>query len=239
MRTSCFVLALLAALPAAAQDTAVTPGSDLLELHYLVPGTTTYTVTIVQGPMRQQLGTLTRSFTVDEAAGEATMTMAMDVMGSKYGDTTRVAWPSLAARAHYSENPDRLLHYALADGRLTGEHRPTGGDAESFELTVDGSVYDSASLGDIAAALPLEEGYAVTVPAYEYDAGGVATYTVSVLGSEKLALAGKAPVDVWVVEARRPGHDQTPRLYFDQDTHALVRIRIVEPSGIEVLIDAP
>lgn len=237
MRLFALVLA-LSALPVAAQNTVVTPGSDLLELDYLTPGTTTFTVTVVQGTMRQVVGSVTRTRTVDEAAGEVTLVTAMDMMGGKFADTTRALWPSLASRAHRSENPQRTLNFDIVDGRLTGEHRPGGGEAESFELTVDGPIYDSSLLGDIAAALPLEEDYAVTVPAYEYEAGGIADYTVRVVGSEKIVREGKAAVDVWVVEATRPDAGPTPQLYFAKDGHALVRIRIEPQPGVEVLIDA-
>jgi len=246
MRTPLLTLALLVALPAAAQveDPArgdvpvVTPGSDLLDLSYLAPDTTTYTVTVVQGDMRQEIGSVVRTRTVDEAAGEITIVTEMAMMGNKFADTTRAAWPSLAARSHRSQNPQRTLRFDVADGVLTGEHQPAGGEAEAFEMTVDGPIYDSAFLGEIAAALPLSDGYTVTVPAYEYEAGGLAEYTVRVVGGEKLARGGKAPVDVWVVEPTRPGSDALPRLYLSREGHDLVRIHIVPQPGVEVLIDA-
>jgi hypothetical protein len=238
-RALLLTLALLAAPPAAAQDLpVVTPGSDLLDLDRITSDTTRFAITVVQGTNRQPFGTVTRTVTVDEAAGEVVLLMEMEAMGNKFADTTRAAWPSLAARTHRSENPQRALSFDVADGRLTGEHRPAGGAAESFDLTVDEPIFDSALMGEIAAALPLAADYAATVPAYEFEAGGVADYTVRVLSGEKLAREGKAPVDVWIVEATRPEQDQVARLYFTKDGHDLVRIRIEPQPGIEVLIDA-
>jgi hypothetical protein len=232
-------LALAVVPPAAAQAPAVvTPGSDLLDLSYLTPDTTAYTITIVQGDQRQEVGTFTRTRAVDEAAGEIMVVTEMAMMGNKFADTTRAAWPSLAARAHRSQNPQRTLRFDVADGILAGEHRPAGGETESFEMTVDGPLFDAAFLGEIVAALPLEAHYAVTVPAYAYEAGGVADYTVRVVGGEKITRRGRAPVDVWVVEATRPDNDQTPRLYFNRDEHGLVRIHLTPQAGVEVLIDA-
>lgn len=232
-------LLLLLALPAAAQDgAALTPGNDALDLAYIQPGTTTYTITVVQGDMRMAIGTYVQTLTVDEDAGLIQNVSAMDMMGQKFADTTRASWPDLAARYHASTNPERTLRFAVEDGMLAGEHTPADGTTEAFEMSVDGPVYDSAWLDDIASALPLAEGFSTTVSAYAYEAGGVADYALRVLGSEKLAVQGKAPVDVWVVEATRPGEDQLPRFYLTKDGHNLVRIRILPQPGVEVLIDA-
>ncbi|MDX1419641.1 MAG: hypothetical protein R3181_06715 [Rubricoccaceae bacterium] len=239
MRTTSLALLLSLGAAAAAQDTpTVAPGSELLDLGRLQPGSTTYTVTAVQGAMRQQVGTFVQTLSVDDAAGVAETVSELTVMGQKFTDTMRVAWPSLAARYHRSENPQRLLVFAVEDGRLVGEHTPTGGTAEAFEMSVDGPVFDSAWLDDVARALPLAEGYTATLTAYNHDAGGLADYTLRVAGSEKVAREGKASVDAWVVEVEQPDQDELPRFYLSKEDHALVRIQVEPQPGVQVLIDA-
>ena len=238
-RPLALVLALLAALPATAQDAPVVePGSDLLDLSRVATGATHYTVTVVQGQNRQQVGTVTRTVAVDEAAGEATVVLATEMMGNKFVDTTVVAWPSFAARHHRSENPQRRLRFDVADGRLSGEMTPAGGQPEAFEMTVDGPIFDSAVMGDLIAALPLDAGYAATLPAYEYEAGGLADFTVRVVGSDKVTPEGKALMDVWVVEPHREGQEQTIQYAFTKQGHRLARIHVVPQPGIEVFVDA-
>ena len=231
-------LLLVAALPVSAQDEALTPGSDRLDLAYIQPGSTTYTVTVIQGDMSQVLGTYTQTLSIDEAAGLIQNISAMDMMGQKFADTTRASWPDLAARYHASNNPQRALHFAIEDGMLRGEHTPAGGPPEAFELSVDGAISDSSWLDDIARALPLAEGYRTTVAAYSYEAGGIGDYTLQVVGSEKITSEGKAPIDAWVVEVTRPGETQLPQFFLAKESHDLLRIRVVPQPGVEVLIDA-
>lgn len=238
MRSLLVAFVLLLALPASAQESVVvTPNYEGLDLSRITPGATDFTITVVQGPMRQPFGTLTRTVTVDEAAGEALFVTAMEMMGQKFSDSTRTDWPALTTRSHRSQNPQRRLDFDVADGRLTGEHQAEGAATEAFEMNVDGPIYDSSMLGELASLLPIAEGYTATVPAYEYEAGGLAEYTVRVLGSEKLALGGRTPVDTWVVEARRPNQEQVPQMYLSKEDLSLVRIRIVPQEGVEVLVD--
>lgn len=229
----------LLAAPAFAQPATISgPGDDALDVSYIQPQSQTFTMTVMQGPASQPAGNGTSVITIDEDAGVIEAIRTMNVMGQKLADTTRAAWPSLAAISHRSENMQRMLSFDVTDGQLVGEAQPNNGEAESFEMSLDGPIFDSSWIGTLVAALPLAEGYTATIPAYEFEAGGIATYTIEVLGEEKLTREGHPPVDAWRVQTSRDGEGgQTLTSYLEKESHDLLRISLEPQPGLTVHVD--
>ncbi|NNF59498.1 MAG: hypothetical protein HKN04_14775 [Rhodothermaceae bacterium] len=232
---------LVLASPAFAQPIVITgPGDETLDMTMVESGSQTFTMTVIQGEAQQSVGNGESSVTIDEERGVIEAVRSMDVMGQKMADTTRAAWPSLAALAHRSENMQRTLAFDIADGQLVGEHRPQSGEAASFEMALDAPVFDSAWMGMLIETLPLADGYAATIPAYEYEEGtmNAFTYSVDVLGQEKLTREGQAPTDAWLVQVSRDSEGgEVVNYYLAKDSHDILRIMLEPQPGLTVLVD--
>lgn len=231
------LFAVLALSPALAQDAPpIQPGDERFDTSRIESDETVYTITIIQGANRQDIGTMTATTTIDEEAGTITGIRAMEMMGQKLADTTRAAWPSFESQYHHSNNMQRTLRFSVQDGTLSGTNTPNGGTASAFEMSVDGPVFDSSWMGTLAAMLPLEEGYTATIPAYTYESGGLTEYVVTVLGQEEVQFGPDSKATLWAVEAANEGGEPPVRLYFDPATYEMRQMRMNPQAGLEVLI---
>ena len=229
-------VALLVAAPAFAQDP-LTPGHPDIDTSMLVAEEANYTIHIKRGPMEQDFGTVVFTLTIEEEAGQIEGIRAYEMMGQKLADTLVVAWPSLAAISHVSNNPQRSLRFTVADGMISGVQTPSGSDAEAFEMSVDGPFFDSAWMSIIASMLPLADGYEVTVTAFENEEARIGDYTLSTSGPVELALPSGQKYDVWEVAAVNPS-GETIRYFYSTTDRALLRIAMNPQPGLEVFIDA-
>ena len=229
-------LVLLFAAPAFAQDP-ITPGHPDIDTSLIEPGETNYSISIKQGATERTVGTVTTTLVIDEETGQIVGIRAYEMMGQKLADTTVAAWPSLAAISHVSNNPQRSLRFTVADGMITGARNVPGRDPETFEMSVDGPVFDSSWMSTIANALPLEDGYEVTVTAFEDDESGIGDYTLTVTGPVSLELPNGRKYDVWEVAAVNPS-GETVRYFYSTADRSLLRIAMNPQPGLEVFIDA-
>lgn len=230
------LLALLIAAPAFAQDV-ITPGHSDIDTSFIESGEANYSISIKQGPMEQTIGTVTTTLVIDEETGQIEAIRAYEMMGQKLADTTVAAWPSLAAISHVSNNPQRSLRFTVADGMITGARNAPGHEPETFEMSVDGPIFDAAWMSTLVPALPLEDGYEVTVTAFEDDEAGIGDYALSVSGPVSLELPSGQKYDVWEVAAVNPS-GETVRYFYDVNNRALLRIAMNPQPGLEVFIDA-
>jgi len=125
----------------------------------------------------------------------------------------------------------------VADGMITCVRNAPGHELETFEMSVDGPIFDSSWMSTLALALPLEDGYEVTVTAFEADEAGIGDYALSVSGSVSLELPNGQKYDVWEVAEVNPS-SEIVRYFYDVNNRALLRIAMNPQSGLEVFIDA-
>ena len=92
-------------------------------------------------------------------------------------------------------------------------------------------------MSTLVPALPLEDGYEVTVTAFEDDEAGIGDYALSVSGPVSLELPSGQKYDVWEVAAVNPS-GETVRYFYDVNNRALLRIAMNPQPGLEVFIDA-
>ncbi len=228
--------ALLIAAPVYAQDV-ITPGHSDVDTSVVESEEMNYSIRVKQGPAEQTIGTVVTSLSINEEAGEIESIRAYEMMGQKLADTTVAVWPSLASISHVSNNPQRRLQFSVADGMITGTRSTPGGEPESFEMSADGPVFDSAWMSTLAAALPLQDNYEVTVSAFEADEAGLSDYTLSASGPVDLELPSGQKYEVWHVTATNPGGESVHYFYATEDG-ALLQIRMTPQPGVEVFIDA-
>ena len=230
------LLALLIAAPSFAQD-AITPGHPDIDTSLIESGEANYSISIKQGPMEQTVGTVTTTLVIDEDTGQIEAIRAFEMMGQKLADTLVAAWPSLASISHVSNNPQRTLRFTVSDGMITGARNVPGEEPETFEMSVDGPVFDSSWMSTLARTLPLEDGYETTVTAFEDDEAGIGDYSLTTAGPATLELPNGQKYDVWEVAAVNPS-GETVRYFYSTSDRSLLRIAMNPQPGLEVFIDA-
>lgn len=230
------ITAFLTAAPVFAQN-AITPGHADLDLSLIGEGENHYAITVKQGPMEQPFGTVTTELSIDEESGTVTEIRSTEMMGQKFADTTRAVWPTMASVSHVSNSPQRTLRFSVADGMISGSRSAPGGEPTAFEMSVDGPVFDSSWMSTLAPMLPLAEGYAATISAFEDDEAGLGDYALVTSGPISLELSNGQKYDVWEVAATSPG-GETVRYFYDTTDRALLRIAFAPQPGLEVFIDA-
>ena len=235
-RFSFLLFTLLVAAPAFAQGP-LTPGHPDIDTSMLASEETNYIIHVKQGPMEQDVGTVVFAFSIDEEAGQIEGIRAYEMMGQKLADTLIVAWPSLAAISHVSNNPSRRLQFTIADGVISGARNAPSGEPEAFEMSVDGPIFDASWMSVIASLLPLADGYEATITAFEDDEAGLGDFVLSTSGPAELALPNGQKYEVWEVAATNPD-SETVRYFLSTADRSLLRIAMNPPSGLEVFVDA-
>lgn len=228
--------AILVAAPVFGQDV-ITPGHISVDTSVIEDVEMNYSIRVKQGEAEQTIGTVVTSLLINEETSEIESIRAYEMMGQKLADTTVAAWPSLASISHVSNNPQRRLQFSVADGLISGTRSTPGGEAEAFEMSADGPVFDSAWMSTLASTLPLEDGYEVSVTAFEDDEAGLGDYTLSTSGPVDLDLPGGHKYEVWHVTATNPGGESVHYFYGTEDG-ILLQIRMAPQPGVEVFIDA-
>lgn len=237
LRCSSALALLIFALPVSAQEV-IAPGHPDLDVSLLQPGSHEYAIIIVQGPNRQPFGTSTSTLTVNEEDGVADHVLTMEMMGRKFTDSSRVAWPSLTALAYAAENQQGRARFTVTDGVLSGEREPQSGGAETFEMALDSPVFAGSWVGNVARSLPLAEGYTATIAAFDTDfaTDGLSTFTVTVTGEDTVPGFDGKPTEVWILDLDTP-NNQEQQFYIGKTQREVLRIRVVPQPGIEVFLE--
>lgn len=213
--------AALAAIPM------IAPGDDALMPEMVTPYEQTYTLQLIQ-PVEQEVGTTTRTLTVDETAGTVTLVTVLDVpaQGVTQTSTAVAAYPSLAPTSETIAAGGANIEVAYADDAITGTISPPGGDEVEINETLDGPVFAASMLGEVVRALPLAEGYEARLMAFA-PGGGILPHTVEVTGMDE-ATGG------WTV-AVTPEGAPAATYVIDPDSREILRSQIQPQVG--VLID--
>ncbi|WP_412068839.1 hypothetical protein [Rubrivirga sp. IMCC43871] len=226
--------ALLAAVPALAQDTVVlAPGHADLATAAVTVRDVTLDVRIVQ-PSVQSLGTISETVTQHDD-GTVTVMRAIDLSmpggnGQSERDTTRFAWPSLAPVSYASTDlngGDR--EQVRFDGlRMTGSYGDNGATPLAFDLSAESPVFGPGSIALIARAVPLREGYTATAPTFSGE-HRFRDAAIEVVGREDATRRDGSTVSAFVVESSVGG--RTQRYFVDPETRDLLKMTVAPAPG--------
>lgn len=186
-------------------------------------GTQTSTMTLRMGEQERPLGTA--SYTVERPAGSprlnlyVTQTLAQGAMHD-----TLVVDAATMRPLRYGNAFGTLQRIAVAyetTGRIVGTTTRQG-QTVVRDTTVRGTVLDLAQLQPLLLALPLDESFVRTIPAYDYQSGAVLPTTVRVVEAGTLEQRGTAH-PVWkVAYTSRSG--VVTHLWVDRSTRRMLRI---------------
>ena len=233
------VLALAPAAARAQGATADTTGGDPpLATSWLAPGAATWELVMARGAQQQPIGTVEETITVDSLAGRAVLRRVQRTE-SAMGVQADSTWLDRATLAPLRRRSGGLRAARLdwADGRVRGEAAsPTGGAARAVDAALERPAFDVTTLDLVVASLPLARGYAMRLPVYVPDAGGVVEATVEVVGSESVRVGG-ADVDAWKVATSAGGQrvtwwiadDSRQTARVSRDAGAGTELRLVQP----------
>ncbi len=198
------------------------PGSGELAVGALQNGTRSYALRVVTPEtMRQDLATLTQTWTVDAEAGTATLvTNTLATRGQRTIETVTLAYPSLQPLTETSVADGALTERVYSDG-IVRETTASGSTERALETPVFGT--SVALLSEVARLLPLTEGYQAS---YHMDsAEGVAEVTLTVDGPREID--GRR---VWTVSAVPPSG--LIEVAFDPETRETVRVALWPLPGM-------
>lgn len=207
--------------------TALRPGSDALAVDALQSYSQSYVVKLVQ-PQQQDIGTQSRTITVDRAAGTVTVVDSTEVplAGQKTSSTLVMAYPSLLPLSSRSENGDVVTNLTYNDDGVIRRQTPTDDESPDYERAFEEPIFDPSALFEVVRLLPFADGY--TAALQSFDSDGPTRIVLAVTGRDEVE--GQS---VWLVTATPDG---TPPFEFaiDAATRELVRIKIAPQPGVEI-----
>ncbi|HEX7118653.1 MAG TPA: hypothetical protein VF212_07700 [Longimicrobiales bacterium] len=221
---------------AAAEPPVLLPGDEAVDGRRIAPGTTELRLLVSQNGQVQQLATITEQIREVEVEGRAALERVQIVrmpMGVAT-DTVVVLRETLAPVRHRSHNPQRVMALDFAGAKITGTITPASGAVQPIDVELDGPVFDSNPLDLVVRALPLAEGYAVSIPLYLHEAGGKFQVVARVTGSEAVDLGDGATEDAWVVDVEAAG--QSSRFWISKTSREMLRQGSSPAPGVELEI---
>ena len=203
------------------------PGDDALAVDALESYSQTYTVKLVQ-PQQQDIGTQTRTVTVDRDEGTVTIegTTEIAIAGQRSTETLVMAYPSLQPLRSRTEANDVVTNLTYNDDGVIRRRTPTDDESPDYERALEEPVFDPSSLFEIARLVPFEEGYQASFETF--NAEGMMSIPVTVTGQDEID--GTA---VWMVRAAPEGAPPTD-FAVDAETRELVRITLSPQPGVVI-----
>ena len=204
---------------------ALRPGSDALAVDALQSYSQDFVVKLVQ-PQQQDIGTMTRTLTVDRTAGTVTLEERTEIAlaGQKSRSTMVMAYPSLRPISARSDNNGAIAERTYGDRTVT--RTPADGEAE--ETTFEEPAFDPSALFEVVRLLPFAEDYQTTYRTFGAD--GETGVTLSVTGQEEIG-----GTTAWIVRAQPEDGPATDFAVADA-TRELLRVSIQPQVGVLVQI---
>ncbi|MGB3541326.1 hypothetical protein [Rubrivirga sp.] len=198
------------------------PGADGLMVDALEDYTETYTVKVV-APMQQDIGTATRTLTVDREAGTATLetTLEIAMAGQNQTETTVVAYPSLRPISSTSDNNGETVELTYSETDVTGMR-----GEEAIDQSFDEPVFDSSWLQEVVRLLPFEEGYRASFKSVTTREGETA-FGLEVVGQDEID-----GMTVWHVRAQPT--EGPPVSFFVTPERELARMEMQPQVGVTI-----
>lgn len=215
-----FVLTLLLAGTASAQEVTLYPGHPDLEVSALTPADVTQDIRIVE-PEAQPIGLNIQTARLD--GDVLTVVTRTGAAGSRY-DSTRVSWPTLAP-----------ISQTIASGNGEGSATYTGAEIRGsftngetvlpFELALPSVAFPQSVLPYVVRALPLDQtGYEATAPVFSPQSRLTDVY-LTVEGPETVTLPDGTTTEA-VAVSQTGGSGGPQRHFVDARTRDLVLTEI-------------
>ncbi len=189
---------------------------------------------LVQGGQEREVGTVTEQVALTTVGGQPALQYVQAVQSPMLGaggDTVVLVRQTLAPLTHRSTDARRTMALDYAGARVTGRVTPAGGAATAVDAALPAPVFDGATVDLVLSALPLAAGYAVKLPVYLHEAGGLVWVTARVTGSEDVE-AGGAQVAAWRVECEIAKRQVT--YWIAQEGREVLRSTIQLAPGVEL-----
>lgn len=202
------LLALLVLAAPVAAQTSVFPGDSAVQGARLTPGVMVRGLYLDRGTESRRSGQITDRLV---RSADGTRLVREQVIAFGAGgrtDSAEVDARTLAPIRHAGRGNGQTLVVRF-DGRraIAEETKPSGATAR-LDSTYATAMFDSNIYDLVLAALPLEAGYAVTLPIYIYERGGLVAAAIVVTGEDAVRV-GDREVRCWVVTATWGGRTAT------------------------------
>ena len=227
---SCLALAVIFGCAHPRPDqSSVVPGLALQVTTAAGPDTIIYQRTITRSGQDSSAGTRTVVRQVVRAPRHGRLLQVEQRFpggGGEIVDTAVSDLATLAAVAHRSHQPTRIMRFTFQGGDALGTVtalRPSGDSIAAVDQPLGGPIFDSNVIDLVVAALPLAPGYTTNLPFFIYERGGRVAMPVAVRERATVALSRLGPRDAWVVTVGVPGAPAT--IWVDTETRAVLRVR--------------
>ena len=209
------------------------PGLDRLDTSALAAYSQDWIVKLVQ-PQQQDIGTSTRSVTIDEAAGTLTYVATTNIAmaGQETTERSVSTYPGLAPVSTSIDAGAVVVELAYegcdgaGDCRVTGT-RTVNGETTDVDFALDASIFEPSFASEAVRFVPLEEGFRGAFHTVDPSEGAVAVQYI-VRGREEVE-----GVQAWVVDV--VVGEQPPQAFaIDAETREIRRIRLEPQSGVVI-----
>ena len=238
-RLALLALAVFALAGPALAQTAIRPADPAFDASRVVPGVERSTIRLL-APMRQDIGTMTETTTLDGDRMTRVVRLNVSMGGQSQTDSLVATWPGLvplfASTTRGGAGGASIEAATYTDSTATTRVTAAGGTVTDATQTLTEPVFSSGWTGEIIRMLPLAAGYSGAFT--QLDAGdGLIVTTVTVTGSESVATPA-GPVEAWTVDTVRP--EQTMTYVVAKETGALLARRFAPQPGARVeIVPAP
>lgn len=226
---SFLALSILSACAHPRADQSVVPGLALLVTTAPGPDTIVYQRSITRDGLDSTAGTRTVVLQIVRSPGHRRLLQVEQRFpggGGEIVDTAALELPTLAAVAHRSHQPARIMRFTFQGGDALGTvtaRRPSGDSITAVDQPLGGPIFDSNVIDLVVASLPLGPGYATELPFFIYERGGRVAVPVAVRERATVTFARLGPREAWIVSVAVPGAPAT--VWVDTQTHAVLRVR--------------
>lgn len=216
-----------AAAAARAMVMSLRPGNDALAVDALQSYTQNYTVKLVQ-PQQQDIGTQSRTVTVDREAGTVTIEESTEIAiaGQMTTSTTTLAYPSLRGMNSRTENGDVVTNLTFNDDGVIRRRTPTDDESPDYEMAFEEPVFDPSALFEVMRLVPFEEDWTANYETFNNE--GTTSIALATVGQEEVE--GR---QAWLVTATVEGQPPT-EFAIDADTRELLRVKLQPQMGVEI-----
>lgn len=201
------------------------PGDAALDTGWLADRTSSYVIRVVE-PMQMEAGTSTVTMRVADGVVTSETVLRIPMQGLEQTVTAQADAATLAPQSHTAIGGPTDVALTFSDHAVSGTKTPAEGEAETIAADLEGAVFDSAWMSEVAQSLPFAEGYTARVEAYDA-AQGVYSVTYRVTGQEDVD-----GTMAWAVQSVAPTGEVT--FFVDPASRDLLKMRMSPQPGVIV-----
>lgn len=241
-RAMAIAAALIACVPAWAADAPATlkVGDVLARFDRVVPATRRYVRYVVAGEKRSLVDIWTRRTSIEQVDGAKRLHIRQrwEAVGTPAYTLVQDSWfeagtfrPLEHLRRLEKDGEVKVSAFRFTPDGVSGDPAVAGNARADYRVTWSEPLYNFEYDIELLQALPLAQGYEVSIPFVDPGIDQPARYTFKVAGSERLEDGTGRAIDCWLVTADYNTDKVVARFWIDKGSQVLVRESVRSADG--------